>query len=163
MTPRTVVFMLQENMTVSDVMQQHRLIVHSRIPIYGKNQDDITGFILRYQLLAAVAEDKDDTKLKELVRPIHLIPESLSVARALQEFSKRGEHIFLVLDEYGGTAGILTMEDAIESLLGIEIVDESDVVEDMRMLAQQRFQRQQKLVSQLNIKPADTSTSSNAP
>ncbi|MFP4321862.1 MAG: hemolysin family protein [Anaerolineales bacterium] len=145
MTPRTVVFMLQEDMTVGEVAQKHPLIVHSRIPIYRENHDDVVGFVLRYQLLSAVAEDKHDVKLNQLVLPIHSVPESLPVSKVLREFITRREHIFLVLDEYGGTAGIVTMEDTVESLLGTEILDESDVVADMRMLAKQRYDRRQKL------------------
>ncbi|HLA44052.1 MAG TPA: CNNM domain-containing protein, partial [Aggregatilineales bacterium] len=145
MTPRTVVFMLREDMTVDEVLRKHPVLAHARIPIYNRNHDDITGFVLRYQVLAEAAEDNDQKKLKELVVPIHSIPESLNAFKALQEFITRGEHIFLALDEYGGTAGIITMEDAIESLLGTEIVDESDVVEDMQLLAKQRYARQQRL------------------
>lgn len=162
MTPRTVVFMLPEDMTVGEVSRLYPILSHSRIPIYRLNQDHVVGFVLRHTILAAVAEDHHEVKLKQVVLPIHSIPGSLTAAKALQEFTQRGEHIFLVLDEYGGTAGIITMEDAIESLLGIEIMDESDVVEDMRTLAKQRFDRQRKLldsseivnVSQLDSKPA---------
>lgn len=145
MTPRTVVFTLQQDMTVFEVAQKHPLLTHSRIPIYKDSVDEISGFALRYQILTALAEDKDSIRLHKLVLPIHSVPETMSVAKVLQEFTTRGDHIFLVVDEYGGTAGIVTMEDAIESLLGIEIMDESDAVEDMRMLAKQRYERQQKL------------------
>lgn len=150
MTPRTVVFMLQEDMTVADVAKSHPLLTHSRIPIYRENHDDVSGFVLRYQILAALAEDKDSLPLNKLLLPIHSLPGTISVAKVMQEFITRGDHIFLVLDEYGGTSGIVTMEDAIESLLGIEIMDESDVVADMRTLAKQRYERQQRLFESMD-------------
>lgn len=146
MTPRTVVLALQQDTTVAEVMKRHRLIAYSRIPIYNENTDDIVAFVLRNDILTAAAEDRDNVTLKELSRPIHSVPESMSVARVLEEFTTRQQHIFLVFDEYGGTAGIITMEDAVESLLGAEITDESDLVADLRELAQQRYQRQQKLL-----------------
>jgi CBS domain containing-hemolysin-like protein len=163
MTPRTVVFMLPEKMTVGEVASNHPLLAHSRIPVFKENHDDITGFVLRYQILTAAAEDKDDTKLKELVLPIQAIPHSLSVAKALQEFISLRDHILLVLDEYGGTAGIITMEDALESLLGIEIVDESDLIEDMRQLAKQRFERQRRATGVFKPPPGDPPATSTAP
>jgi CBS domain containing-hemolysin-like protein len=127
--------------------------------------------VLRYQILSAAAEDKDDVTLKELVLPIQAVPASLSVAKGLQEFISLRDHILLVLDEYGGTAGIITMEDALESLLGIEIVDESDIIEDMRQLAKQRYERQRRATAQLeklkaqskDSPPGDSPTTSTAP
>lgn len=146
MTPRTVMFALQQDMPVSEVIQKHRILPYARIPIFNDDSDDVTGFILRHDILKALAADEDKVQLKELRRPIHSIPETLSVTKALDEFILRQAHIFLVFDEYSGTAGILTMEDTIESLLGIEITDESDLVADLRKLAQERFSRQQKLL-----------------
>ena len=163
MTPRTVVFMLPESMTVGEVTSNHPLLAHSRIPLFKENHDDVIGFVLRHQILSTAAEDKHDTPLKELVLPIQAIPESVSVAKALQEFISLRDHILLVLDEYGGTAGIITMEDAIESLLGIEIVDESDIIEDMRQLAKARYERQLRMTAQLKRPPTDSSTTSTAP
>ncbi|NJL93116.1 MAG: DUF21 domain-containing protein [Anaerolineae bacterium] len=142
MTPRTVVFALPEDMTIGEVLRVHPLLTYSRIPIYKEGIDEISGFVLRHQILAAAAEDRDSLKLSQLTLLIHTIPETLTVARALQEFIARQEHIFLILDEYGGTSGIITLEDAVESLLGVEITDESDVVADLRTLAKQRYSRQ---------------------
>ncbi len=105
----------------------------------------------------AAAQDQDDTTLKELSRPLHSVPESMTVDLVLSEFTKRQEHLFLVFDEYGGTAGIVTMEDALESLIGVEITDESDLVADLRELAQQRYQRQQKLLGMIADNKPDPS------
>jgi CBS domain containing-hemolysin-like protein len=141
MTPRTVVFMLHDTLTVAEVVAKHKVLTYSRIPIYKESVDKVTGFVLRHQILAAVAEDKDQLRLQQLSRSIHPVPETLSVARVLDEFTRRKEHIFLVINEYGGTEGIITLEDAIESLLGTEITDETDLVTDLRALAKQRHAR----------------------
>ncbi len=153
MTPRTVMFRFQQDITVHTVIDRHRALPYSRIPIYDKNDDDIVGFVLRHDILTCAAEDRLDVKLRSLARPLHPVPETLSVTRVMDEFIARQEHIFLVFDEHGGTSGIITMEDALESLLGTEITDESDVVADMRQLAQQRYLRQ-KALADASARPA---------
>jgi CBS domain containing-hemolysin-like protein len=155
MTPRTVVLAFQQDETIGEVIASNPVIPHSRIPVYGNNIDDIVGFALRYDLFKMVAEGQESMTLKELARPIHSVPETLTVARVLQEFMTRQQHIFLVLDEYSGTSGIITMEDAIESLLGAEITDESDLVADMRQLAEQRYLRQRLLLEATQQKTAN--------
>ncbi len=147
MTPRTVMFAFQKDMTVGEVMEKHLALPFSRIPIYDKSSDDVTGFALRYEILKAAAEDNDYKPLHELSREIHVVPETLSVEEVFEEFITQGQHVLLVLDEYGGTAGLITLEDAIEALLGAEIIDESDPVADMRELAKQRMQRYQSLIA----------------
>lgn len=147
MTPRTVVLSFQEDMTLLEAVEKNKGLPYSRIPIYSENIDQITGFVLRHDLFYRYAVDDDDhIPLKELRREIHVVPETNSVAQVLDEFISKQEHIFLVIDEYGGTAGIITMEDAIETLLGIEITDESDLVTDLRKMAEQRHIRQSKLL-----------------
>jgi CBS domain containing-hemolysin-like protein len=147
MTPRTVVLAFQKDMTVSEAIGKHAVLPYSRIPLYDKTADDISSFILRYDLLKEAAEDNDAKPLHEFSRPVHVVPGSLSVAEVLEVFMSRREHMLLVLDEYGGTAGIITLEDAIEALLGSEIIDESDIVADMRELARQRLERYQDLIA----------------
>jgi CBS domain containing-hemolysin-like protein len=146
MTPRTVMLSFQQDVTVNEVLEGKRVIPHSRIPIYANNIDDVVGFVLRHDLLRLAAEDKGHVPLKELLRPMHSVPETVTVTKVLNEFIARQQHMFLVIDEYGGTSGIITMEDALESLLGVEITDESDLVADMRQLAEQRYQRQKLLL-----------------
>lgn len=141
MTPRTVVTAFDQELTVAEVMQENAVLPYSRIPIYDETIDNVVGYVLRHDIVHHVANDRDTVQLKTLVRSIDAIPETITVAQVLDEFIAKREHIFLVLDEYGGTAGVLTMEDAVESLLGIEITDESDLVADLRQLAQQRYQR----------------------
>lgn len=146
MTPRTVMFTLQQDITVGEVLRKHRVLPYSRMPIYAEDSDDIKSFVLRNEVLMAAAQDRHDVPLKQLARPLHSVPESMTVDTVLDEFTTRQQHMFLVFDEYGGTAGIITMEDAIESLIGVEITDESDLVADLRQLAQQRYRRQQELL-----------------
>lgn len=141
MTPRTIVFMLNESLTINEVLTSHQILAYSRIPIYNESVDDTTGYVLRYHVLSSAAEGKEHLRLRQLARPIHLVPETVNVASALEEFIRRQEHIFLVINEYGGTEGIITLEDAIESLLGAEITDETDVAADLRVMAKQRHSR----------------------
>ena len=141
MTPRSVVFALQENLTVEEVLKLHAPIRFSRIPIYRKDMDDITGLIRRYQINQAYSSGEAEKELKELVHPIHTIPSGKSVADVLDEFIQLREHLFLVVDEYGGTAGIVSLEDAIETLLGVEIVDELDSVVDMQKYALEQWEK----------------------
>lgn len=141
MTPRTVVFAIQRDTTTGEVIQNQRIVPYSRIPIYEEDLDDISGFVLRSDIFRAAAEDKLDVPLHSFVRPLHAVPISISCTEALQEFTARQEHMFLVLDEHGGTSGLLTLEDVIESLIGTEITDESDIVADLRDLAQRRYKR----------------------
>jgi len=88
--------------------------------------------------VAAVADDKQNKVLRELMKPIHFIPEMVKLDRVLKRFLNRGEHMFAVVDEYGGLSGVITLEDVLEEILGQEIMDERDQVEDMQELARQR-------------------------
>lgn len=148
MTPRTVVFACQQDMTAREVVEAHPILAYSRIPVFNDNMDDITGFVLRHDVYQIVANDEGEKPLRDFQRSIIVVPETTDVATALNEFITRQEHIALVIDEYGGTAGVLTMEDAIETLLGIEITDESDLVTDLRKMAEVRYERQRKLFTQ---------------
>lgn len=145
MTPRTVMFSLQEDTTVDEVMKKYAALSYSRIPIYTQSPDDISKFVLRHDILMAAAEDRDSVAMKELARPLKSVPESLSVAETMQKFMTEKEHVFLVFDEYGGTDGIITLEDTVESLIGSEITDESDVVADLRDLAKKRYEKYSQL------------------
>lgn len=153
MTPRTVMFALQEDMTVGEVLRGQRVLPYSRMPLYSQSADDARSFVLRNEVLMAAARDEHGRRLKEMARPLHPVPESMSVATVLNEFTTRGEHMFLVFDEYGGTEGLVTMEDAIESLIGVEITDESDLVADLRQMADQRFRRRQELLGLIGSGP----------
>lgn len=157
MTPRTVVLALQRDTTVGEVLAKHATIPYSRLPIFNESMDDCDGFVLRTEIYRTYAMGDPDTPLSEIKRTISVVPETNSIASVFDQFIKQQNHILLVIDEYGGTAGVLTMEDAIETLLGIEITDESDVVADLRKIAEQRYQSQQKLLESITTKAASAS------
>ena len=140
MTPRTVVFMLQKDLTLRQVIDQHGPLRFARIPVYGDGPDDITGVVLRHALNAAMHDGRGECTLEKIAEPIHAVPEVAPLDHVLDEFVRRRGQLFLAIDEHGGTAGIVTMEDAIETLLGAEIVDETDQVVDMRKFAGRLFQ-----------------------
>jgi CBS domain containing-hemolysin-like protein len=144
MTPRPVVFALDKSKTVSEVVAEYPTIQFSRIPIYGNNLDDIDGLVRRYQINKALSMGQMETTLAELAQPVHVVPASKPVAEVLDEFIETREHLFLVVDEYGGTAGIISLEDAIETLLGVEIVDELDSVADMQAYALEQWEKRKR-------------------
>lgn len=144
MTPRTVLKSFEETESVMGVLKKQSKLHFSRIPIYKEHLDNVSGLLHKYDLLHASSEDKDNLQMKELMKPIHVIPEHTPVSAALDQFITKREHLFLVVDEYGSTAGIVTLEDAIETLLGVEIVDELDPVQDMRELASRQWKEKKK-------------------
>ena len=146
MTPRTVVAALHVEISVSDALKVTLDHTFSRLPVYGKDIDDITGVVLRDEILALEAQDKGGAQLGILKRDIRRVSDGMSLPDLLESFLESRQHIALVVDEYGGTKGIVTLEDVIEALLGMEIMDELDNVEDMRTLARKQwFTRAKKL------------------
>jgi CBS domain containing-hemolysin-like protein len=140
MTPRTVVFMLHRDLTVQEAIDQHGPLRFARMPVYGDGPDDVVGVVFRHALNTAMQEGHGEFPLHEVAGPIHAVPQDAALDQVLDQFIHRKEQFFLAVDEYGGTAGIITLEDTIETLLGAEIVDETDQVEDMRALAGRLFQ-----------------------
>lgn len=138
MTPRTVVFSLPDDITVEDAYKDPRIWHFSRIPVYGEDNEDVVGLVERRTLGQCYAENKKDLKLSEIMRPLHFVQESQSLEVLLRELLKARVHLFVVLDEYGGLAGVVSLEDVLEEILGSEIMDESDNVADLRGLAQER-------------------------
>lgn len=141
MTPRTVVFSLHDQLTVEEAHSEAGIWPHSRVPVYANDYEDIVGLVLRRDVLTALAENRENQILSELMRPVHFVAESTSLDRILKMFLERRQHLFVVIDEYGGLAGVLTLEDILEEILGKEIVDELDQVTDMRELARRRRQQ----------------------
>ena len=141
MTPRTVVFALKESLTVGETMERFPEITFSRIPLYGRNLDDVTGLMLKADLYLASARDRHDATLAELRRPLQAVAPTLSLMALFELLLDGGQHLALVVDEYGGTAGIVTLEDLIETLLGLEIVDEMDTTVDLRELARSLWRK----------------------
>jgi len=141
MTPRTVVSFLKESLTVDEVCSDLKNISFARLPVYGESIDDINGIVRRRDILEAQSEGNSNLTMKELKGDALFIPETASGVQALQQFMKKHQQIALVVDEYGSTAGVITMEDIVEHLLGDEIYEESDVAVDMRELAKKRAER----------------------
>jgi len=154
LTPRTVLMALPEKRTVDQVIKEYSLPQHSRIPVYRETVDDVTGYITRYELMDAYRSGRGDTTLSEFTRPIQVVPEQASVSDALDIMLKNREHILLVVDEYGGVEGIVTLEDVIETLLGVEIVDESDTTADLQELAR-RLARRKQSHDHMNVTSSD--------
>jgi len=141
MTPRTVVFALEEEMSIEQVLEANPEVPFSRIPIYKKTHDDITGYVLKSDLLLAQARNQYDVQLHTYRRDIRSIPDSASLSSLFESVLDKREHILLVLDEYGGLQGIVTLEDLVETLLGLEIVDEADKNIDMQALARTQWEK----------------------
>lgn len=142
MTPRTVVKTASMDMTLTAFHEREGNLVFSRIPIHEEgSKDKIVGYILKDDILVELVDDHGDKTLRELKREMLTIHESCPLPDIFSRFLEKQEHIALVVDEYGGTAGIVTMEDVIETLIGMEIVDEMDNVDDMQKLARERWAR----------------------
>jgi CBS domain containing-hemolysin-like protein len=143
MTPRIVVVTANENMTLQEFLKNKEFLHFSRIPIFDGNKDNITGYVFRELVFEKLAEDQFDLKLKDIKREILTFPGPTTLFDAWEEMLINKEHIALVVDEYGGMDGIVSLEDVIESLLGFEIVDETDRVEDMQQYAMERWKSKQ--------------------
>ena len=141
MTPRTVAFSLSADATLQEAKENSRLLNHSRIPVFDKDAEDVVGMVLRHDLLTALADGRGKTRVEELMRPVDFVAQSLSVHRLLRMLMDRRQHMLMVVDEFGGLVGLVSLEDVLEEILGKEIVDESDQVADLRELARQRRQK----------------------
>lgn len=145
MTPRTVIFSLSEHLTIGEASRKSDKWEHSRFPVYDEDMEDIVGIVLTKELFMAHAVGKGDKPLTELMRPARFVVETATLNNVLLEFMSSRQHLFVVIDEYGGLSGLISLEDILEEILGREIMDESDQVADKRALARQRRRR---LVSQ---------------
>ena len=139
MTPRPVVAALRDDTRVSDALADRRAAPFSRIPIYRDDIHDADAFVLRAELLQAEARGEGDAPLRLLARTLRSVPEGMALTALLEFLLDRRQQIALVVDEYGSTRGVVTMEDVVETLLGQEIIDESDRVSDMQRLARRRW------------------------
>ncbi|NCC23606.1 MAG: HlyC/CorC family transporter [Deltaproteobacteria bacterium] len=139
MTPRMVIFSLPANITVFQARADKSVWPNSRIPVYDdEDPEDIVGLVYRREVLEALANDENDKTLSDLMKPVRFVIETLTLDKLLVDFLESRQHLFVVLDEYGGVAGVVTLEDVLEEILGNEIVDETDEFVDMRELARKR-------------------------
>ena len=140
MTPRTVMNTANENMTIQKFYEENPFLKFSRIPIYTNLPDNISGYILKDQLLEAIIKGNGEKTLKSITRKINIISRNLPIKSLFDKLIDQREHIALVVDEYGSLSGLVTQEDIIETLLGLEIVDESDGHEDLQQLARKMWE-----------------------
>ena len=141
MTPRTVVFALQQDLSVHEVLEKHKEISFTRIPIFGENRDDISGFVLKTDMLLNEYHREGNAKLRDFRRDIRAVQQSTPLSQVLEDLLDNRAHILLVIDKYGGMSGLVTLEDVVETLIGFEIVDEADKIDDMRKLARQKWEQ----------------------
>jgi len=145
MTPRTVVTALPKNLTIAEVFKAHPNIPFGRLPVFEKNLDDIVGLVRRRDLLKAKANDQDAETVGRLMQEVHFIPETVTAANALQLILKTHQKLLVVVDEFGITAGVVTMEDIMEHILGREIFEKDDIAVDMREFARRKNKKPERL------------------
>ncbi|MDX1679418.1 MAG: hemolysin family protein [Akkermansiaceae bacterium] len=143
MTPRPVMYCLPADMSFERFAHEVERVPFSRIPIYGENADDILGFVLRSDGLHACIKTPNK-RISTAKRPIEAVPNIMQVDRLLEQMLKKSQHLVLVEDEFGTVVGLVTLEDVIETLMGVEIVDEQDKTEDMQELARQLWLKRAK-------------------
>ncbi|MGB8222167.1 MAG: hemolysin family protein [Polyangiales bacterium] len=158
MTPRTVMFSLEENTTVRDAMANRGSMTFSRIPIWKGTPDHVTGYILKDQLLLRAARNELDEPIRAFAREALMVPDTVPLPALFERLLDDREHIAVVVDEYGGVDGVVSMEDVLETLIGLEIVDEMDSVKDMRAMARAKWEARAKHIESNppdSPKPAD--------
>src|SRR6056297_436719 len=144
MTPRTVIVAAEENEKVKEFFDRNEKLRVSRIPVYKENIDNVTGYLLKDELMENMIEKSWNKKVKSLTRNILVVNEKMPIVKLFYRFIEEKEHIAMVVGEYGELSGIVTMEDVIETLLGTEIVDELDNIEDMQKQAMKIWERRAK-------------------
>ena len=143
MTPRIATTYLYANATLDEVKSDIISSQHSRIIVIGDSIDDVLGVALKNELLKGIIEGKDSNKISDFMRDVRFVPDTLRVDLLLKEFKKNRQHLMVVLDEYGGMSGVVTLEDVLEELTG-EIVDETDQSVDLQIVARMRGKRKLK-------------------
>lgn len=143
MTPRVVVAIADEELFLKDFLKNKDYLKFSRIPVFQNKEENIVGYVFRQTVFEKLAEDKHELKLKDIKREITIIHDSMVLFSVWEKLLEKKEHIALIVDEYGGMDGIVTMEDVIETLLGLEIIDEKDTITDMQKYAKERWKTRQ--------------------
>lgn len=151
MTPTTVAEIASEKMSLKEFYKIKEFSHFSRIPVYSDSSEYITGYVLRSEVLELLAEDHFEMTLGEIKREIPLFDEKKSLSDIWDSMMKQKEHISCIIDEYGSFQGILTLEDIIETIFGLEIIDERDDVADMRQYALDRWKQRQKRFKQIDL------------
>ena len=143
LTPRSVMYAIEKNTIIRDILEDKRTYKFSRVPVYDETIDNIVGVVLTKKLFKHAIRDTS-ISIEEIMHPVFTLNENIPVAKAMNTFISKKEHMFIVLDNYDQTEGLVTLEDCIETLLGLEIMDESDTTEDMRELALNKMKAKRK-------------------
>lgn len=143
LTPRVVVAVADEKLPLGEFLKNKDYLKFSRIPVYSEKEENITGYVFRQIVFEKLAEDQHDLTLKDIKRNILIVPNNMVLFVLWEKLIEKKEHIAMIVDEYGGFDGIVTMEDIIETLLGLEIMDEKDTVTDMQLYARERWKNRQ--------------------
>lgn len=141
MTPFSVAFMAEAETTIEDFYNSHEQFIFSRIPLYEKSPSNVIGFVLKDEILEEMIDGQGPEPLISIKKDIPIIPQESPITKVFERFIQERAHMAILVDDYGNTLGLVTMEDIIETLLGLEIMDESDSVEDMQKLARQNWER----------------------
>ncbi len=155
MTPRVVAAIAPEKMTLAQFYKDPAFNHHSRIPVYADSPEYITGYVLRTEALEKLANDQFKVRLGDIKRDITLFNEEIAISDIWEQLLKNKEQIGLIIDEYGCFTGIITLEDIIETIFGLEIIDEMDEVSDMQQYARERWERRQKRYRQIELPDDD--------
>lgn len=160
MTPRTVTFSVDKSLTIDEASKdEDKWQMHSRVPVYDGDQDNVVGLVLSQEVLMAAALDQNDLQLSHIMRPVFFVPETAPLDRVFIDFFESHQHLKVVVDEYGSVTGVISLEDIIEEILGREIVDESDKNQNMREFARLRIKKISAKVSA----PVEENVSANPP
>jgi len=138
MTPRTVAVTIKDSTLLSNFFDHPEVRRHSRFPVYDKNHDNITGYVLKYDIIDRLSKGDNNISIREISRPIVICFENIAIPKLFDILLQKKEQIAVLIDEYGGMSGIVTLEDIIETIFGLEIIDESDVQADMQQLAKEK-------------------------
>ena len=161
MTPFSVAVTEDETKSIQDFHSEHRNLKFSRIPLYNKKQNNITGFVLKDDILEEMLDQKGPEPLSVLKREIPITSENTPIPKLFDRFIKERTHLAMVVDDYGNTIGLVTMEDIIETLMGLEIMDESDSVQDMQVLARENWEKRAKKLGLLKQDQPDNNENKN--
>jgi CBS domain containing-hemolysin-like protein len=144
MTPKTVSFMVDQDVSIKEFYEANQPIPFSRIPSFSETRDNVKGIVLKDDVLQELVEGKGDKKIESLNNEVFFVRDTLPLPKLFDELIQKGHYLSVVVDDYGSMMGLVTLEDLVETMLGIEIVDETDKVEDLQKMARQRWEVRQK-------------------
>jgi len=144
MTPRPVMVMAEESQTLQEFYDQHKNLVFSRIPLYKGSKDAANGVLLKNELLKALLEGKGEEPLSSLKREVPVIPKDMTLRKVFETLNDKRGHLAVVADQYGAITGLVTLEDVIETLFGLEIMDETDSISDLQSFARKKWEERAK-------------------